>query len=203
MSEEPNVAGAPANPTGSRARTGMSAATARTIEWSIITLCLASLVFVFQPVSPALHALGMVLVVVGALAFNLVPLCRPGRPVMGLVRITAIIAVILVVAIGIAIGTAVLYGDYVRVDRVPERETGLAQLGTQAQVRGVSLAHLRAARTGREARHRRVVRHRQVVRPPRDPSTPVESAIPRPAADHARRREIARCTGPKRRREKP
>ena len=124
MSEEPNVAGAPANPTGSRARTGMSAATARTIEWSIITLCLASLVFVFQPVSPALHALGMVLVVVGALAFNLVPLCRPGRPVMGLVRITAIIAVILVVAIGIAMGTATLYGDYVRATACPNEKPG-------------------------------------------------------------------------------
>ena len=64
MSEKPDVAGAPANPARPRARAGMSAATARTIEWSIIALCLASLIFVFQPVSPALHALGMVLVVV-------------------------------------------------------------------------------------------------------------------------------------------
>lgn len=118
------VPGAPASPTGPRARAGMSATTARTIEWSIIVLCLASLIFVFQPVSPALHAAGMVLVVVGALAFNLVPLCRPGRPIRGLVKITAIIAVILVVAIGIAMGTAVLYGDYVRATACPNEKPG-------------------------------------------------------------------------------
>ena len=124
MSGEPNVTGAPANPTGPRTRSGMSAATARTIEWSIITLCLASLVFVFQPVSPALHSIGMVLVVVGALAFNLVPLCRPGRPAMGLVRVTAVIVIILVVAVGIAIGTASIYGDYVRVTACPNEKPG-------------------------------------------------------------------------------
>ena len=126
MSEDRSVpeAAAPASPTGTGARSGMSAATARTIEWSIIVLCLASLVFVFQPVSPTLHALGMVLVVVGALAFNLVPLCRPGRPAMALVRITAVIAVILVVAIGIAMGTATLYGDYVRATACPNEKPG-------------------------------------------------------------------------------
>ena len=126
MSDDRNVsaAPAPAGPTGPGGRTGMSAATARTIEWSIIVLCLASLVFVFQPVSPTLHALGMVLVVVGALAFNLVPLCRPGRPIKGLVKVTAIIAVILVVAIGIAMGTATLYGDYVRATACPNEKPG-------------------------------------------------------------------------------
>ena len=128
MSDERNVSAAPPSPAatgaGTRTRTGMSATTARAIEWSIIALCLASLVFVFQPVSPAFHATGMVLVVVGALAFNLVPLCRPGRPVMGLVRITAIIAVILAVAIAIAMGTAILYGDYVRATSCPNEKPG-------------------------------------------------------------------------------
>lgn len=115
---------APASPARTSARTGMSAVTARMIEWSIIALCLASLVFVFQPVSPTLHAIGMVLVVVGGLAFNLVPLCRPGRPVMGLVRVTAVIVVILAVAIGIAMGTASLYGDYVRATACPNEKPG-------------------------------------------------------------------------------
>ena len=124
MNGERNAPNAPPAPAGTTARPGMSATTARTIEWAIITLCLASLVFVFQPVSPALHAVGMVLVVVGALAFNLVPLCRPGRPAMNLVRVTAIIAVILAIAIGIAIGTAVLYGDYVRVTACPNEKPG-------------------------------------------------------------------------------
>ena len=124
MNDERNVASAPPDPASTARRAGMSVATARTIEWSIIALCLASLIFVFQPVSPTLHALGMVLVVVGALAFNLVPLCRPGRPLMGLVRITAVIAVILVVAIGIAMGTATLYGDYVRATSCPNEKPG-------------------------------------------------------------------------------
>ena len=105
-------------------RGGMSRTTARAIEWSIIALCLASLVFVFQPASPALHEIGMVLVVVGALAFNLVPLCRPGRPVMSLVKVTAVIAVILVVAIGIAMGTANLYGEYLRATACPNEKPG-------------------------------------------------------------------------------
>ena len=127
MSEEPSVAGVPADPTAGprpQPRAGMSAATARTIEWSIIALCLSSLVFVFQPVSPTLHALGMVLVVVGALAFNLVPFCRPGRPLMGLVRISAVIAVIAATAIGIAMGTAILYGDYMRATGCPSERPG-------------------------------------------------------------------------------
>lgn len=124
MSGEGRGAAAPASAARAGARTGMSVVVARTIEGSIIALCLASLVFVFQPVSPALHAIGMVLVVVGGLAFNLVPLCRPGRPVMGLVRVTAVIAVILAVAIGIAMGTASLYGDYVRATACPNEKPG-------------------------------------------------------------------------------
>lgn len=131
--ETPGAAGTPGTPGSSGARetagaatrrAGMSRTTARTIEWSIIALCLASLVFVFQPVSPALHAAGMVLVVVGGLAFNLVPLCRPGRPALGLVRVTAVIALILAVAIGIAMGTASLYGDYVRATACPNERPG-------------------------------------------------------------------------------
>ena len=124
MSGEGRGSAAPASAARAGARTGMSVAVARTIEGSIIALCLASLVFVFQPVSPALHAIGMVLVVVGGLAFNLVPLCRPGRPVMGLVRVTAVIAVILAVAIRIAMGTASLYGDYVRATACPNEKPG-------------------------------------------------------------------------------
>ena len=124
MNEPRSEAGLPPGPNRAARRQGMSAITARTIEWTIITLCLASLVFVFQPASPTLHAIGMVLVVVGALAFNLVPLCRPGRPVKGLVKITAVIAVILAVAIGIAMGTAILYGDYLRATACPNEKPG-------------------------------------------------------------------------------
>ena len=105
-------------------RGGMSLMTARTVEFSIIALCLLALVFVFQPASPALHTAGMVLVVVGGLAFNLVPLCRPGRPAMSLVRALAVVAAVLVVAIGIAIGTANLYGEYLRATACPNEKPG-------------------------------------------------------------------------------
>ena len=124
MNDDRDASSVTPAPVAARARSGMSITTARTIEWSIIALCLASLVFVFQPASPTLHAIGMVLVVVGALAFNLVPLCRPGRPVKSLVKVTAMIAVILAVAIGIAVGTAILYGDYLRATACPNERPG-------------------------------------------------------------------------------
>lgn len=118
------TAGAAGAGAGTAARAGMSRTTARAVEFSIIALCLLALVFVFQPASPALHAAGMVLVVVGGLAFNLVPLCRPGRPAASLVRATATIAVVLAVAIGIAVGTANLYGDYLRATACPNEKPG-------------------------------------------------------------------------------
>ncbi|MGH6960283.1 MAG: hypothetical protein ACREE7_07365, partial [Dongiaceae bacterium] len=56
------------------AATGMTAAQARRIEYAIIGLCVAALVFVFQPFSQTLFSVGAGLVVLGGLAFNLVPL---------------------------------------------------------------------------------------------------------------------------------
>jgi hypothetical protein len=96
---------------------GMSAATARRIETAIIILCAAALVFIFQPFSKHLSALGMVLVVPGGLAFNLVPLCEPGRPLRDLLRVVLIIALIFVVVLGLAIGSALLYGQYLQATR--------------------------------------------------------------------------------------
>ena len=113
-----------ANPGAAAAAGGMSRTTARAIEWSIIALCLLSLIFVFQPAAPVLHATGMVLVVVAGLAFNLVPLCQARRPIASLVRVVVVILVILAVAIGIAMGTAVLYGDYLRATACPNEKPG-------------------------------------------------------------------------------
>ena len=123
MNVDPNPTAGP-TPGASAAARGMSRVTARAIEWSIIALCLAALVFVFQPAVPILHAIGMVLVVVAGLAFNLVPLCQSRRPFSSLVRVTAVILVILAIAIGIAMGTAILYGDYLRATACPNEKPG-------------------------------------------------------------------------------
>ena len=77
--------------TAMHVRSGMSARTARTVENAIIGLCIAALVFVFQPFSKLLSGIGMGLVVLGGLAFNLVPLCEPGRPARSLVKAAVIV----------------------------------------------------------------------------------------------------------------
>ncbi|HET6468724.1 MAG TPA: hypothetical protein VFG43_10140 [Geminicoccaceae bacterium] len=116
VAAEPAPAGGrPRN--GKAAAGGMSAATAKRIERGIIALCAAALVFIFQPFSKDLSALGMGLVVLGGLAFNLVPLCEPGRPLRDLVRVALIVALIFVVVLCLAIGSAVLYGYYLAATR--------------------------------------------------------------------------------------
>jgi hypothetical protein len=88
---------------------GMSAATARTIEQVIIGLCVAALVMIFQPFSLTLYGIGAGLVVLGGLAFNLIPHCRPGVPLRWLITVALIVLAILVVVFGLAVGTTYLY----------------------------------------------------------------------------------------------
>lgn len=88
----------------------MGAATALTVEMIIIGLCVAALIMVFQPFSITLFTIGCGLVVLGGLAFNLVPLCRADVPVGALVRSGIIVLVILLVVAALAIGAAHLYG---------------------------------------------------------------------------------------------
>lgn len=99
------------------ARRGMRLATARAVERTIIGLCLAALLFVFQPFSKQLSAVGMGLVVFGGLAFNLVPLCEPGRPARDLVRAAVIVVVVFFVILGLALLSAHLYGVYLQAQR--------------------------------------------------------------------------------------
>ena len=96
---------------------GMSAATARTIEYSIITLCVISLVMIFQPFSLTLYGVGAALVVLGGLAFNLIPHCRPGVPLRWLVSVALIVLAILVVVFLLAVGTSYLYAWYLEAGR--------------------------------------------------------------------------------------
>ena len=90
----------------------MTAAQAKLIERCIIGLCVISIIFIFQPFSLQLFSIGCVTVVIGALAFNLVPLCREGVPFSTLRKATIIVLVILAIAAALGVGTAFLYVDY-------------------------------------------------------------------------------------------
>jgi hypothetical protein len=96
---------------------GMSPATARFVERCIIWLCIASLVFIFQPFNKFLSGLGMALVVFGGLAFNLVPMCEPGRPARDLVRTAITVVVIFAIVFALAVLSAWGYGEYLRATR--------------------------------------------------------------------------------------
>jgi hypothetical protein len=91
---------------------GMTRRQAKSVEYSIIGLCLIALVMIFQPFSVTLFSIGAGLVVLGGLAFNLVPFCRPGVPLSMLLRVGLIVLAVLAVAIGLAIGSAKLYAIY-------------------------------------------------------------------------------------------
>jgi hypothetical protein len=95
---------------------GMSAAQAKTVEYGIVGLSVLSLILVFQPFSLNLFTLGAALVVLMGLAFNLVPLCQPGRSFGSLLKAVVTIAVIFVVVTLAALGSAVLYSIYLSAD---------------------------------------------------------------------------------------
>ncbi|MCB1971493.1 MAG: hypothetical protein H6851_00125 [Geminicoccaceae bacterium] len=90
----------------------MSAIQAKAIEWAIILLCVGSIVLIFQPFSLQLFSIGCVTVVVGALAFNLIPFCRPGVPFRKLANVVGIVLLVLAVAAILGILTAQLYVWY-------------------------------------------------------------------------------------------
>ena len=96
------------------AKPGMTRHQANAIRNTILGLCIVSLVMIFQPFSLTLFGIGATLVVVGGLAFNLVPLCEPGRPLSSVVKAGLVVLVILVIVVALAIGSAALYGVYVR-----------------------------------------------------------------------------------------
>lgn len=90
----------------------MTATQAKFVERAIIGLCVLSIMAIFQPFSMTLFSIGCVTVVIGALAFNLVPLCREGVPVRALIKAIVIVIVIFGVAAALGISTAFLYVKY-------------------------------------------------------------------------------------------
>lgn len=93
---------------------GMSPAYAHTVEGVIIALCLFALFAIFQPFSLGLFSIGCGLVVLGGLAFNLVPLCEPGRPARDLWRAAVVIAIVFAVVLALALASAWAYGLYLQ-----------------------------------------------------------------------------------------
>jgi hypothetical protein len=94
---------------------GMTAGQAKAIEYAIVLMSVLSLILLFQPFSLTLYSVGAGLVVLAGLAFNLVPLCTPGRPFRSLAKGAVIIAIIFVVVTLLALGSALLYSWYLGV----------------------------------------------------------------------------------------
>ncbi|MGF1623300.1 MAG: hypothetical protein ACFCVH_00340 [Alphaproteobacteria bacterium] len=91
---------------------GMKVGQARAVTRAVILLCAAALVMIFQPNIEVLYTVGAGLVVLGGLAFNMVPMALPGRRFRGVVKAALIVLVVLVVAILLALGSAELYSLY-------------------------------------------------------------------------------------------
>lgn len=102
---------------------GLTARQARTVEYSIIGLCCVALIMIFQPFSITLFTIGCVLVVIGGLAFNLVPLCRAGVQPRSLFKATGIILLILVIVALLGIGSAEVYVYRLAADRAAAQAT--------------------------------------------------------------------------------
>jgi hypothetical protein len=95
-----------------RSTARMSVRQAKAIEYSIVTVSVLSLVLLFQPFSLALYSIGAGLVVLAGLAFNLVPLCTPGRPRASLVKAAVIIVIIFIAVAALSMGSVELYAMY-------------------------------------------------------------------------------------------
>ena len=95
----------------------MTANQARMVEFGIIGLCVMALLLIFQPFALPLYSIGAGLVVLGGLAFNLIPFCREGVPGRKLVKVALIVLAILAVAFALGIGTGYLYVWYLEFQR--------------------------------------------------------------------------------------
>ena len=95
----------------------MTAFQAKLVERFIISLCVLSILAIFQPFSLMLFSIGCVTVVVGALAFNLVPFCREGVPFKKLAKTFLIVFIVLGAAAALGVGTAFLYVEYLELLR--------------------------------------------------------------------------------------
>jgi len=90
----------------------MTASQAKLIEYGIIALCVVALSAIFQPFTLFFYSIGAGLVVLGGLAFNLIPFCREGVPFSKLGKVALIVLAVLGIAVLLGIGTGYLYVWY-------------------------------------------------------------------------------------------
>ncbi len=90
----------------------MSVRQAKTIEYSIVAISVLSLVLLFQPFSLAVYSVGAGIVVLAGLAFNLVPLCTPGRSLASVVKAALIIVIVFFIVAALSMGAVELYAMY-------------------------------------------------------------------------------------------
>jgi hypothetical protein len=89
---------------------GMSAATALRIEFTIIGVGVLALVMIFQPFALPIFSAGCGLVVLAALANNMLPFAQPGRPLRGVIFAGVIVAFTFCVVLLLSIAAADAYG---------------------------------------------------------------------------------------------
>ena len=110
---------------------GLSYASARRLEYAIIGLGVAALQLIFQPFDISLFTAGGVMVVVAALANNLLPLAQPGMPKRSVVKAAMIIAMTFCVVLLVSILAAYLYGLLLLNPPDPTTLAGRAQLNAK------------------------------------------------------------------------
>ncbi len=89
---------------------GMSAAQALRIEFTIIGIGVVALVMIFQPFALPIFSAGCGLVVLAALANNMLPFAQPGRPLRGVIFAGVIVAFTFCMVLLLSIAAADLYG---------------------------------------------------------------------------------------------
>jgi hypothetical protein len=110
---------------------GMTPASARKVEYTIIGLGVLALLMIFQPFNIALFTTGCILVVVAGLINNLLPLARPGVPARSVLKAAMIVAMIFCIVLVVAIFAAHLYGVFFLKPPDPNTVMGKAQLAAK------------------------------------------------------------------------
>ena len=107
---------------------GMSATTARKLEFGIIGLGIVALVMIFQPFSIGLFTAGAIVVVFAGLVNNLLPLAQTGVPPRTVVTMAMVVAMIFCIVLLLSILAASLYGQFFLNPPNPDTAAGKIQL---------------------------------------------------------------------------
>ncbi len=108
--------------------TGMTSATARKLEYSIIALGIIALLLIFQPFNISLFAIGAILVVIAGLVNNLLPLAHSGVQIRSVITVALVVAMIFCITLLLSIFVAYLYGSFFLQPPNPATVAGKAML---------------------------------------------------------------------------